>query len=133
VCPYGALVRLLPGVSAHVDHQHVLGLEGLLLPGTIVPATHKLLLLPVDVVVVDVLHRRDKMAATRYSRDQEPTAGAFPAFLEMWNLFSVRVPSWFLHSKPNLKPTCSNWHTHSNCTLCLTVPYFLFLSVLALS
>jgi len=64
---YRALVRLLPGVPAHVDHQHVLSLEGLLLPGTLVPAAHKLLLLPVDVVVVDVLHRRgEEHGTTRY-------------------------------------------------------------------
>ena len=52
---HAALVGLLPGVSAHVDHQHVLSLEWLLLPGALSPAAHKLLLLSVDVVVVDVL------------------------------------------------------------------------------
>lgn len=46
---------LLPRVPPHVDHQHILGLEGLLLAGTLLPAAHKLLLLAVDVVVVDVL------------------------------------------------------------------------------
>lgn len=50
-------MRLLPGVASHVDHQHVLCLEGLLLARTLLPATHKLLLLAVDVVVVDVLCR----------------------------------------------------------------------------
>lgn len=50
-------MRLLPGVTSHVDHQHVLGLEGLLLARTLLPATHELLLLAVDVVVVDVLCR----------------------------------------------------------------------------
>lgn len=55
---YRAFMRLLPRVSPHVDHQHVLSLEGLLLPGTLIPATHKLLLLTVDVVVVYVLRRK---------------------------------------------------------------------------
>lgn len=55
--PYCAFMRLLPGVTSHVDHQHVLGLEGLLLTRTFLPATHELLLLAVDVVVVDVLCR----------------------------------------------------------------------------
>lgn len=53
--PYCAFVRLLPRVTSHVDHQHVLRLEGLLLAGTFLPAAHELLLLAVDVVVVDVL------------------------------------------------------------------------------
>lgn len=48
-------MRLLPRVTPHVDHQHVLSLEGLLLPRTLLPAAHELLLLTVDVVVVDVL------------------------------------------------------------------------------
>lgn len=50
-----ALVWFLPRVSAHVNHQHVLGFEGLLLPRTVVPAAHKLLLFSVDVVIIDVL------------------------------------------------------------------------------
>lgn len=50
-----ALVWFLPRVSAHVNHQHVLSFEGLLLPRTVVPAAHKLLLLSVDVVIIDVL------------------------------------------------------------------------------
>lgn len=51
-------MRLLPRVASHVDHQHVLSLEGLLLARALLPATHKLLLLAVDVVVVDVLWRQ---------------------------------------------------------------------------
>lgn len=51
-------MRLLPCVTPHVDHQHVLSLEGLLLARTLLPAAHKLLLLTVDVVVVDVLRRQ---------------------------------------------------------------------------
>lgn len=50
-----ALVWFLPCVSAHVNHQHVLSFEGLLLPRTVVPAAHELLLLSVDVVIIDVL------------------------------------------------------------------------------
>lgn len=50
-----ALVRFLPRVPAHVNHQHVLSFEGLLFPRTLVPAAHELLLLPVDVVIIDVL------------------------------------------------------------------------------
>lgn len=50
-----ALVWLLPGVPSHVHHQHVLSLEGLLFPCAVLPAADKLLLLPVNVIVVDVL------------------------------------------------------------------------------
>lgn len=52
---YCALVGLLACVPAHVHHQHVLRLEGLLLPRAGLPAAHKLLLLPVDVLIVDML------------------------------------------------------------------------------
>lgn len=45
-------------MPAHVDHQHVLRLEGLLLSRAFLPPTHELLLLPVDVVVVDVLEKK---------------------------------------------------------------------------
>lgn len=58
---YRAFVRLLAGVAPHVDHQHVLRLEGLLLSRALVPAAHKLLLLAVDVLVVDVLRRRRRV------------------------------------------------------------------------
>lgn len=46
---------LLTRVSAHVNNQHVLGLEGLLLSRAGLPAAHELLLLPVDVLIVDML------------------------------------------------------------------------------
>lgn len=46
---------LLARVSAHVDHQHVLGFEGPQLPGAAPPVAHELLPLPVDVLAVDVL------------------------------------------------------------------------------
>lgn len=45
-------------MPAHVDHQHVLCLEGLLLSRAFLPPAHKLLLLPVDVVIVDVLEKK---------------------------------------------------------------------------
>lgn len=45
-------------MPAHVDHQHVLRLEGLLLSRAILPPTHKLFLLPMDVVIVDVLRKK---------------------------------------------------------------------------
>lgn len=45
-------------MPAHVDHQHVLRLEGLLLSRAILPPAHKLLLLPMDVVIVDVLRKK---------------------------------------------------------------------------
>lgn len=45
-------------MPAHVDHQHVLRLKGLLLSRAIVPSTHKLLLLSMDVVIVDVLRKK---------------------------------------------------------------------------
>lgn len=50
-----ALVGLLARVPAHMHHQHVLRLKGLLLPRAGLPAAHELLLLPVDVLIVDVL------------------------------------------------------------------------------
>lgn len=50
-----ALVWFLPSVPAHVNHQHVLSFEGFLFPRTLLPAAHELLLLPVDVVIIDVL------------------------------------------------------------------------------
>lgn len=49
---------LLPRVSPHMDHQHVLCLEGLLLSRAFLPPAHKLLLLSVDVVIVDVLQKK---------------------------------------------------------------------------
>lgn len=54
---YRAFVWLLSSVSPHMDHQHVLSLEGLLFPRALIPATHKFLLLPMDVVIVDMLQR----------------------------------------------------------------------------
>lgn len=56
--PYCALVWFFPSMPAHVDHQHVLCLEGLLLSRAFLPPTYELLLLPVDVVIVDVLEKK---------------------------------------------------------------------------
>lgn len=52
---YRALVRFLASVSAHVDDQHVLRFERLLLSGTLLPAADETLLVGMNVVVVDVL------------------------------------------------------------------------------
>lgn len=49
---------LLSCVSSHVNHQHVLGFERSLLSRALLPVTHKLLFLSVDVLVVDVLNKR---------------------------------------------------------------------------
>ena len=51
-------MRLLPGVSSHVHHQHVLGLEGLRLPAALLPLAHEALLVGVDVVIGDVLQNK---------------------------------------------------------------------------
>ena len=42
---------LLPRVPPHVDHQHVLGLEGLLVSGAVLPLTNETLLVCMDVVI----------------------------------------------------------------------------------
>lgn len=67
-------MRLLPRVTPHVDHQHVLSLEGLLLPRTLLPAAHELLLLTVDVVVVDVL-RGQFIRVNRHNVSQHTSSG----------------------------------------------------------
>lgn len=69
-----ALVRFLPRVAAHVNHQHVLSFEGLLLPRTLVPAAHELLLLSMDVVVIDVLG--DTAAQMSFSKEALPLRGS---------------------------------------------------------
>ena len=48
-------MRLFSGVSANVYDEHVLGFEGFLLPGAVLPLTHELLLALSDVVGVQVL------------------------------------------------------------------------------
>lgn len=52
---HSALVWLLPRVSSHMNHQHILGFERPLFSRALLPVTHKLLLFAVDVLVVDVL------------------------------------------------------------------------------
>ena len=52
---YRASVRFFPRVPPHVHNEHVLGLEGLLLPGAVVPLADEMLLVRPDVVRVDVL------------------------------------------------------------------------------
>jgi len=46
---------LLPSVSTHVNHKHVLGLKRLLFSRALLPSAHKLFLLSMDVVIVDML------------------------------------------------------------------------------
>lgn len=60
--PHRALVRLLACVSAHVDHQHVLGFEGPQLSGAAPPMAHELLPLPMDVLTVDVLKEIQRLS-----------------------------------------------------------------------
>lgn len=52
---HSALVWLLPRVSSHMNHQHILGFERPLFSRALLPVTHKLLLFSVDVLIVDVL------------------------------------------------------------------------------
>lgn len=56
--PYCAFMWFFPGVPSHVDHQHVLCLKGFLFSRAFLPPTHKLLLLPVDVVIINVLGKK---------------------------------------------------------------------------
>lgn len=57
---YSAFVWLFPCMSPHVDHQHILGFEWFLLPGTIQPSAHELFLLTMYVVIVDMLFRYNR-------------------------------------------------------------------------
>ena len=57
---YRALVRFLSRVAPHVDDEHVLRLEGLLLPRAASPLAHEDLLVHGDVIVVQMLKKRDK-------------------------------------------------------------------------
>ena len=56
--PYSASVWLFSRVSPHVNHQHVLCLERLLLPRTFPPLADEDLLVHGDVVVVQVLRTK---------------------------------------------------------------------------
>lgn len=68
---------LLARVSAHVDHQHVLGFEGPQLPGAAPPVAHELLPLPVDVLAVDVL--REEMQRLSEVLPCQETQTSFPS------------------------------------------------------
>lgn len=86
-------------MPAHVDHQHVLGLEGLLFPRAVLPAAHKLFLFPVDMVVVDVLRKQKrKMTNSRkYFLDFPPFFILFSKCLQ--NSVILTSPSHYqLHS-----------------------------------
>jgi hypothetical protein len=52
---YSASMWFFPSVAPHVHHQHILGLEGLLLPGTIFPLAHERLLAITNMVIVEML------------------------------------------------------------------------------
>ncbi len=54
---YRALVRFLSCMPSHVNHQHVLGFEGLFVTRTFLPATYKTFLVSVDVIVVDMFDK----------------------------------------------------------------------------
>lgn len=58
---YSAFVRFLPSVPPHVNHQHILSLEWLLLTTTLAPATHKRLLIGLDMVLVYMLEEQKAM------------------------------------------------------------------------
>lgn len=75
-------------MSAHVDHQHVLCLEGLLLTRAFLPPTHKLLLFTVDVVIVDVLEK--EMNNFTASLQFIFCKGNFPYILFLFPIYSIR-------------------------------------------
>ena len=52
---YSTFVRFLASMSSHMNHQHILGLERLLFPATLTPATYKSLLVGLDMVLIDML------------------------------------------------------------------------------
>ena len=52
-------MRFLARVSSHVYDEHVLGLEGFLLPRAVRPLTHERLLVRLDMVHVEMLKARD--------------------------------------------------------------------------
>ena len=52
---YSTFVRFFASMSSHMNHQHILGLERLLFPATLTPATYKSLLVGLDMVLIDML------------------------------------------------------------------------------
>ena len=56
---YRASVWFFTGVSAHVHNQHVLRLEGFLLPRALLPPTDERLLVRLDVILVQVLQYQE--------------------------------------------------------------------------
>lgn len=80
---------LLARVSAHVHHQHVLGLEGPQLPGATSPMAHEFLPLPVDMLTVDVLRRkRERLSEVP---DPEPTPSSPTLITSASPLGGIRV------------------------------------------
>lgn len=51
-----ALVRFFASMPSHVDYQHVLRLERLLVTLTLLPSTHVSLLVRLNVILVDVVN-----------------------------------------------------------------------------
>lgn len=70
-----ALVGLLSCVAPHVDNQHVLSFEGPLFPRAVTPVAHKLLLLPMDVLVIDVLQGQGRKTVQRQEVSRSGQAG----------------------------------------------------------
>lgn len=54
---HGTLMRFLPSMPSHMDHQHVLSFKRFLVSGTADPAANEGFLGRVDVVCVDVLYQ----------------------------------------------------------------------------
>ena len=52
---YRAFMRFLPGMSPHMNDQHVLSFEWLLLSRTIFPLTNETFLICMNMVIWDVL------------------------------------------------------------------------------
>ena len=80
-------MRFLPGVPPHVHHQHVLRLEGLLLPGAVVPLADERLLVGLNVVFGQVL-KKEKLNVINRSRTRRAalTAISYNAhFFELTN------------------------------------------------
>ena len=61
ILTYRASVWFLPSVPSHMDDQHVLSLEWLLLPRAIFPLTNERLLVSPNVVIVQMLKRNENI------------------------------------------------------------------------
>jgi hypothetical protein len=52
---YRAFMRFFTGMPSHMNHQHILSLEGLLLSRAFLPSTNEDLLVGMNVIGIDVL------------------------------------------------------------------------------